>query len=66
MRIPLRWNDATPTLTIGKRQGSFPGLLASRTFEVVVGKPKLVGFSFEQKTDRSVRYEGAEAVVRLE
>ncbi len=66
-RIPLRWNDATGTLTIGKRQGSFPGMLAQRTFEVVVvGKTKPVGFSFEPKPDRTVRYDGAELVVRLE
>ena len=66
-RIPLRWNDATATLTIGKRQGSFPGMLASRTFEVLlVGKAKPVGFSFEPKPDRTVRYDGAEVVVRLE
>jgi alpha-D-xyloside xylohydrolase len=66
-RIPLRWNDATATLTIGKRQGSFPGMLASRTFEVVVvGKAKPVGFSFEPKADRTVRYDGAELAVRLE
>ena len=25
-RIPIRWNDATRTLTIGKREGSFPGM----------------------------------------
>ncbi len=66
-RIPLRWNDATATLTIGQRRGSFPGMLASRTFEVVVvGKTKPVGFSFEPKADRTVRYDGAEVVVRLE
>jgi alpha-D-xyloside xylohydrolase len=66
-RIPLRWNDATATLTIGQRQGSFPGMLASRTFEVVVvGKAKPVGFSFEPKADRTVRYDGAELAVRLE
>jgi hypothetical protein len=52
-RIPLRWNDAAGTLTIGKREGSFPGMLASRTFEVVlVGKTKPVGFSFQLKPDR--------------
>jgi alpha-D-xyloside xylohydrolase len=66
-RIPLRWNDATAALTIGQRQGSFPGMLGQRTFEVVVvGKTKPVGFSFEPKPDRTVRYDGAEVVVRLE
>jgi alpha-D-xyloside xylohydrolase len=66
-RIPVRWNDATGTLTLGRREGSFPGMLARRTFEVVlVGKTKPVGFSFEPKADRTVRYEGALLDVRLE
>jgi alpha-D-xyloside xylohydrolase len=65
-RIPIRWADATATLTIGKRQGVFPGMLAARTFDVVlVGKGKPVGFSFEPKADRTVRYEGAALEVRL-
>jgi len=66
-RIPLRWNDTTTTLTIGKREGSFPGMLASRTFAVVVvGKAKPVGFTFESKADRTVRYDGASVALRLE
>lgn len=32
--IPLRWNDATSTLVIGKRRGSYPGMPASRHFRV--------------------------------
>jgi len=64
-RIPIRWNDATGTLAIGKREGAFPGMLAQRTFEVVlVAKGKPVGFSFEPKPDRSVRYEGAQVEIR--
>ena len=59
-RIPIRWDDATGRLTIGTREGSFPGMLASRTFEVVVvSKDRPVGFSFEPRADRSVRYDGA-------
>ena len=35
-------------------------MLAQRTFEVVlVSKTKPVGFSFEPKADRTVRYDGA-------
>jgi len=65
-RIPIRWDDATSTLTIGAREGSFPGMLASRTFEViVVSKDRPVGFSFEPKADRAVRYEGAAVAVEL-
>jgi alpha-D-xyloside xylohydrolase len=66
-RIPIRWNDTTRTLTIGKREGSFAGMLARRTFEVVVvSKDRPVAFSFEPKADRTVRYEGAAVDVRLE
>jgi alpha-D-xyloside xylohydrolase len=35
-RIPMRWDDRRQTLTIGKRAGSFPGMLARRTFDVVL------------------------------
>ncbi len=32
--ISLTWNDASRTLTIGKRTGEFPGMLKTRTFTV--------------------------------
>jgi alpha-D-xyloside xylohydrolase len=65
-RIPLRWNDATKTLTIGKREGSFPGMKKERTFDVVVvSKGKPVGFTFTPKADKTVRYAGAAVEVRL-
>jgi alpha-D-xyloside xylohydrolase len=66
-RIPLLWDDATRTLTIGKREGSFPGMLASRRFEVVlVSKAKPVGFSFEARADRGVEYRGEAIALKLE
>jgi alpha-D-xyloside xylohydrolase len=34
--IPLSWNDKTRTLTIGKRQGSFEGMLINRKFKIVI------------------------------
>jgi alpha-D-xyloside xylohydrolase len=65
-QIPIKWKDAAKTLTIGKRQGSFPGMLASRNFEIVlVGKDKPVGFSFTPKSDRSVKYSGDSIDVKL-
>jgi alpha-D-xyloside xylohydrolase len=57
--ISLRWNDATRTLSIGKREGTFDGMLRERAVEVVlVAKDKPVGFSFEPKADKSVKYDG--------
>jgi alpha-D-xyloside xylohydrolase len=65
-RIPLRWNDAARTLTIGKREGEFPGMLKQRTFQIVlVAKGKAVGFSFDPKADKRVKYDGAASVVKL-
>ena len=65
-RIPISWRDSTRTLTIGKREGSFPGMLSERTFEIVlVSKSKPVGFSFTPKADRSVRYVGDLLKVRM-
>jgi alpha-D-xyloside xylohydrolase len=59
-RIRLVWNDATRTLEVGAREGSFPGMLAERTFHVVlVAKNKPVGFSFTPKPDASVKYSGS-------
>ena len=34
--ITFKWNDRTRTLTIGQRQGSFPGMLNNRKFTVVL------------------------------
>lgn len=66
-RIPIHWDDAAKTLTIGKREGKFPGLLAKRTFNVVrVAKAKPAGFSFTPKTDRTVAYQGKEVKVKFE
>ncbi len=65
-RIPIQWNDSTRILTIGKREGSFPGMLSERTFEIVlVSKGKPAGFSFTPKADRSLRYGGDLVRVRL-
>ena len=58
-RIPLRWDDTSRTLHIGARTGTFPGMLAERTLQVIlVSKQKPVGFSFAPQPDRTVRYRG--------
>ena len=58
--IPIRWTESTRTLSLGARQGSFSGMLASRTFQIILVSPsKAVGFSFTPTADRSVTYTGA-------
>jgi len=66
-RIPLRWDDAAQRLTIGAREGAFPGMLEARTFQVVrVSPTKAVGFSFSPVADATVRYSGQAVDVSLE
>ncbi|HEX6276705.1 MAG TPA: glycoside hydrolase family 31 protein [Polyangiaceae bacterium] len=58
-RIPLSWDDAARRLTIGPREGSYPGMLTERTFHVVlVTRGKAAGFSFSPRADASVTYSG--------
>jgi alpha-D-xyloside xylohydrolase len=65
-RIELRWSEATRTLGIGARQGTFPQMLGRRTFQVVVATPsKRVPFSFSFKPDQTVVYSGAALSVRF-
>jgi alpha-D-xyloside xylohydrolase len=60
-RIPIRWNNAVRTLTIGRREGQYPGMPAQRTFNVVlVTQAKPVGFSFTPKADQTAIYLGKE------
>ena len=50
--IPVSWDDASRTLTIGARTGSFNGMLTSRKFVVDVpgGRPKTVNYTGKQVT----------------
>jgi len=61
--IPIHWKDATHTLTIGERKGSFPGMLESRTFNVTFVKEN-AGAGVESSTpDQTVQYFGKEASI---
>ena len=64
--IPIEWNDATHMLTIGKRVGSFAGMLQSRTFQLVlVSQQKPVGYSPDVQPAQTVQYKGEAASVKL-
>jgi alpha-D-xyloside xylohydrolase len=65
-QIPIRWNEKTNTLTLGKRSGAYDGMLLNRTFQVVlVSKAHPAGFSFTPTPLKSVQYTGAELRLRL-
>ena len=64
--IPLRWHDASRMLTVGKREGTFPGMLARRTFQVVrIARDRAVPFSFTPTPDKTVVYAGEAVSVKL-
>ncbi len=66
-RVPLHWDDAAKTLTIGKREGSFEGALSERIFNLVlVSKQKPVSFSFSPQVDRTVHYSGDKVVAKVD
>ncbi len=64
--IPLHWDNHAGTLTIGQRQGSFPGMMAERTFQVVlVGINHGTGAAVTAKPDQLVHYTGEPVVLAL-
>ena len=63
--IDIRYDDASKTVTFGKRQGSFNGMLKSRTFNVVlVTKDNAQPLDFNAK-GKSVTYSGKAVSVKL-
>ncbi len=57
--IPMHWDDASHTLTIGERKGQFPGMLQNRTFRIVfVGENHGVGVNPADEADKVVQYSG--------
>jgi len=64
--VALHWDDAGKTLTVGTRDGSFPGMLAKRTLRVVlVGRGHGVGIGESKKADKTVEYDGARLAMKF-
>ena len=63
--IPIRWDEAAKTLTIGDREGEYSGMPKERTFNIVwVGRNHGAGEGVAAKPDRTVRYSGKAMTVR--
>ena len=57
--VPFVWDDGARTLTVGAREGTFPGLIPSRTLRVVVVRPGHgVGTEPAPEADIVVSYDG--------
>ena len=64
--ITFKWNDKEQTLTISDRKGTFPGMLKSRTFNIVlVDKQNGVGNTPAVKFSKILKYSGKNKVVKF-
>lgn len=64
--IPIHWNDATQTLTVGGREGTFPGMAEHREFHIVaVGENHGVGEEVSATADKTVTYDGMKVETSL-
>ena len=64
-RIPLKWNEKTGELSIGARQGSFPGMQATREVRVRwISGPRADAGTLEPATDATVQYDGKAITVK--
>ncbi|HVU35279.1 MAG TPA: TIM-barrel domain-containing protein [Opitutaceae bacterium] len=65
-RIPMHWDEATQTFTLGARTSTFPGMLTDRTFNIVhVSAAHAVGYDAAPAIARTVRYNGEALSVSL-
>jgi len=63
--ISFAWDDASKTLTIGSRQGEFPGMQKARTFNLVLVKASHGnGIAVTETPDQVIKYSGKELKVK--
>ncbi len=61
--VLIRWNDATHTLSVGKRAGAYPGMERELVFRVViVDKQHGVGEAVAGSAQKEVHYTGDEVI----
>ncbi|HYC96112.1 MAG TPA: TIM-barrel domain-containing protein, partial [Sphingomicrobium sp.] len=65
-RIPLKYDEATKTLTIGPREGRFPGMAQSRQIRIRWMTPgRARALALDAAPDATVAYAGGQHVVKL-
>lgn len=58
-KIKVSYDEASKKLTIGAREGSYPGMLQERTFEIVwIDKDNPSGINLTAKPDQVITYKG--------
>jgi alpha-D-xyloside xylohydrolase len=64
--ISFQWNDKEKQLTIGERTGSYPGMLKSRKFSVVlVNDGNGTGMNLPGKKSKIIFYNGKKTIIGL-
>jgi alpha-D-xyloside xylohydrolase len=64
--IPFSYSEKEQKFTIGKRIGSFEGMLKKRTFEIIfVSKQKPTGFDFRSNPEAVILYDGNQQSINL-
>ena len=63
--IPISWDEASGTLTIGARQGTFPGALEKRSFRVVLVDPSHPVPYDPDASGQPLSYDGSSISLRL-
>jgi len=57
--VPLTYSEQSGTLTIGKRQGEYSGMLKEQTFKVIfISKEKPLAFGNEKSVVKTIVYKG--------
>lgn len=65
-KIDFNYSDATNTLTIGSREGSYPGMLSERTFNIIYVSPNApAGWDNKGKPAKVIKYKGEQISVKL-
>lgn len=64
--IAFTWNNASNTLTISDRKGSFPGMLSERKFRIIlVEENKGSGNGILRQREKETIYEGKTTIIKL-
>jgi alpha-D-xyloside xylohydrolase len=64
--IPIKYKDATRTITIEDRKGSFEGMLQTRNFRInIISPDKTKSLDFDAGFDKQILYEGKKLTIKF-
>jgi alpha-D-xyloside xylohydrolase len=64
--IPIKYNEAAKTLTIGNRRGAFSNVLQKRIFRINLFSPgKTRMLDFDKGCDKQIPYEGKLLMIKI-